>query len=134
MLQANGTVPRNPELLEPQGHALDSPPTYEMSSGSGEHSKVKIEAESGPVTAETDDLDEDSIREKALLVRFWISCSTLPKVYHCFYQAEVERCQAEVEKIRKARGRHSKESERPKKKVKTEDKPFFTPGEIIDLT
>ena len=70
MLQAIGIVPRNPELLEPQGHthALDTPATYEISSGSGEHSKVKREAESGP---ENDDSDEDSImREKALLVRF----------------------------------------------------------------
>ena len=131
MLHANGIVPRNPELGEPQEHALDTPPKNDMSSGTGEGSKVKKEAESG---IEADGSDEDSMREKALLVRFWISCSTLPKVYHCFYQAEVERCQAEVEKIRKARGRHSKESERPKKKVKTEDKPFFTPGEIIDLT
>ena len=81
MLQAIDIVPRNPELLEPQGHARDTPATYEMSSGSGEHFKVKREAESGP---ETDDSDEDSIREKALLVRFWISCSNLPKVYHWF--------------------------------------------------
>ena len=131
MLQANDIVPRNPELLEPQGHTLDTPPIYEMSSGSAEHSKVKMKAESRP---ETDDLDEESIREKALLVRLSISCSKSPKVYHWFYQAEVERCQAEVDKIRKARGRHSKESERPKKKVKKEDKRFFTPGEIIDLT
>ena len=71
MLQANDIVPRNPELLEPQGHALqvDTPPTNKMSSGRGDHSKVKKEAESG---LETDDSDEDSMREKALLVRFWI--------------------------------------------------------------
>jgi len=54
--------------------------------------------------------DEDSMREKALL--------------------------AELEKIRK--GRHLKDSKRPKKKLKKEleDKPLrvFTPGEIIDLT
>jgi hypothetical protein len=65
--------------------------------------------------------------------------SKLLTVYHC--QAEVQRCQAEaeryqveVERIRK--GRHLKDSEleRPKKKLKKEDKPFFTPGEIIDLT
>ena len=58
MLQANEIVPRNPELLEPQGHA-----------GSGEHTIVKKEdAEFGP---ESDDSDEDSImRERALLVRF----------------------------------------------------------------
>ena len=60
MLQANEIVPRNPELLE--GHALGTPATYEISSGGGEHSKVKKEAE-------TNDSDEDSMREKALLVR-----------------------------------------------------------------
>ena len=62
MLQANEIVPRNPELLEPQGHALGTPATYEMSSGGGKHFKVKKEAE-------TNDSDEDSMREKALLVR-----------------------------------------------------------------
>ena len=41
---------------------------------------------------------------------------------------------AELERIRKARGRDSNESERPKKKLKKEEKPFFLPGEIIDLT
>jgi hypothetical protein len=66
MLRANDIVPQNPELLEPQ-EALDTPPAYEMASGSG-GSKVKKEAESGP---ETDDSDEEStMREKALLVRF----------------------------------------------------------------
>jgi len=55
---------------------------------------------------ETD--DEDNMREKALL--------------------------AELREIRK--GRHGKDSTRPKKKLKKEDnlKPHFTPGEIIDLT
>jgi hypothetical protein len=38
-----------------------------MSSGRGEHSKVKKEVESGP---EIDESDEDSRREKTLLVRF----------------------------------------------------------------
>ena len=72
MLQAIDIVPRNPELLESQGHALqvDTSPTNKVSSGRGENSKVKKEAESG---LETDDSDEDSMREKALLVRFWIS-------------------------------------------------------------
>ena len=69
MLQANEIVPRNPELLEPKGHALHTPATFEVSSGSREHTKVKKEdAEFGP---ESDDSDEDSImKEKALLVRF----------------------------------------------------------------
>jgi hypothetical protein len=67
MLRANDIVPRNPEPFEPQVHALDPPPTSEMSSGRGEHSKVKKEVESGP---EFDDSDEDSRREKTLLVRF----------------------------------------------------------------
>lgn len=67
MLQANDIVPRSPEPLEPQEHALDTPPASEMSSGKGKHFKVKKEVGSGP---ETDDSDEDSMREKALLVRF----------------------------------------------------------------
>ena len=51
-------------------------------------------------------------------------------------QAEVQKYQAEVERLRKARGSHLEESERPKKKLKKEEKPVFkfTPGEIIDLT
>jgi hypothetical protein len=77
MLHANNIVPRNPELLEPQ-EALDTPSTYDMSSGRGD-SKVTKEAGSGP---ETNDSDEDSMREKALLVRFYNSCSKSLKVYH----------------------------------------------------
>lgn len=64
MLVANDIVPRNPE---PQEHALDTPSTSEIFSGKGKHSRVKKETESGPGT---DDSDEDSMREKALLVRF----------------------------------------------------------------
>ena len=63
MLRANDIVPRNPEPLEPQENALDTPPTSETFSGKGE--QVKEEVESG---SESD--DEDSMREKALLVRF----------------------------------------------------------------
>ena len=62
MLRANDIAPRNPELLEA---ALDTPPTSETSSSNEEHFRVKKEAESG---SEID--DDDSIREKALLVRF----------------------------------------------------------------
>ena len=64
MLLANDIVPRNPEPLEPQESALDAaaPSTSETK---GEHFKVKKEVESG---LESD--DEDSIREKALLVGF----------------------------------------------------------------
>ena len=67
MLLANETVPRDPEPPEPQESALDAvaPPTSETSSGKGKHLEVKKEVESG---FETD--DEDSMREKALLVRF----------------------------------------------------------------
>ena len=65
MLRANDIVPPHPE---PQEHALDTPPTREMSSGKGEYSKVKKEVESGQ---ETDsESDEDIKREKALLVCF----------------------------------------------------------------
>jgi hypothetical protein len=62
MLRANDIVPQNPEPLEPQVHTLDTLPT---SSGKGEP-RVKKEGESR-AGSETD--DEDSIREKALLVR-----------------------------------------------------------------
>ena len=62
MLRANDIAPRNPETLEA---ALDTPPTFKTSSRDEEHSKVKKEAESG---SEID--DDDSIRVKALLVRF----------------------------------------------------------------
>ena len=60
MLRANGIVPRNPQ-------PLDIPPTFGTSSQKEEHSKLKKEVNSG---SETDDSDEDSMREKALLVRF----------------------------------------------------------------
>ena len=60
MLRANDIVPRNPEPPEPL--ALDTQPTS-MSSGKGGHVKVEEEVESGSE-------DEDSMREKALLVRF----------------------------------------------------------------
>lgn len=66
MLHANDIVPRNPEPLRPQEHALDTLPTSEMSTGKGENSKVKKEAE---VSSDTED-DDSMIREKALLVRF----------------------------------------------------------------
>ena len=67
MLRANDIVPRNPELLEPQKSALDAvtPPKSETSSGKGKYFNVKKEVESG---LEID--DKDSIKEKALLVRF----------------------------------------------------------------
>ena len=67
MLLANETVPRDPEPPEPQESALDAvaPPTSETSSGKGKHLEVKMEVESG---IESD--DEESIREKALLVCF----------------------------------------------------------------
>jgi len=104
MLRADGVVPHNPEPLE-------YPLTSETSSEKGKHPRVKKEADSQS-GSETD--DEDSMREKALL-------------------AEVQRCQAEVERIRK--GRHSKDTnERPKKRFKKEDGPHFIPGEVIDLT
>ena len=66
MLHANDIAPRDPELLESQ-RSLDAvtPPTSETSSGKGKHLEVKKEVESG---IESD--DEESIREKALLVCF----------------------------------------------------------------
>ena len=68
MLHANDIAPRDPasELLESQ-ESLDAvtPPTSETSSGKGKHLEVKKEVESG---IESD--DEESIREKALLVCF----------------------------------------------------------------
>ena len=67
MLRANDIVPRNPEPLELQNSALDAvtPPKSETSSGKGKDFNVKKEVESG---LEID--DKDSIKEKALLVRF----------------------------------------------------------------
>ena len=69
MLRAIEIAPRmpGPESLEPQDHAPDTVtlPTSETSSGKGEHLKVKKEVQS---RLETD--DEDSMREKALLVSF----------------------------------------------------------------
>jgi len=117
MLRANDIAP---QIIEPQVHAPDTvtSSTSETSSGKGKQFKVKKEVVS---RLETD--DEDSIREKALLA----------ELQRC--QAEAERCQAEVERIRKGRRQlNDSELERPKKKVKKEEKPFFTPGEIIDLT
>jgi len=93
--------------LEPQ-EPLNIPPTSETSSRKRGHFEVKKEDDSG---SETD--DEDRVREKALL-------------------AEAQRCHAEVERIRN--GRHLKDNVRPNKKFKKEDKPFFIPGEVIDLT
>ena len=68
---------------------------------------------------------------------FYISCSKLLTIFRCQAdlqrcQAEVERYQAEAERIRK--GLKDSKLERPKKKLKMEDKLFFIPGEIIDLT
>lgn len=67
MLRANDIVPRNPKLLESQEHSHDIPSISEMSSEKSECSRLKREAESA---AESD--DEDSMRERALLVRFRI--------------------------------------------------------------
>jgi len=112
MLQANEIAPRNPEPLESQEIALDTPPT---SLGKREHSIPKVESD-----FEEESEDEDGKKERALLA----------EAQRC--QAEAERCQVEVERIRKAR--NSKGDERPKKKVKAENKTFFIPGEVIDLT
>ena len=66
MLHANDIAPRDPEPPEPQAlDAVTPPTTSETSSGEAKHLEVKKEVESG---FETD--DEDSMREKALLVRF----------------------------------------------------------------
>ena len=69
MLRANDIVPRNLEALEHQEpETLDTPPASEMSLGKREQGyKVEKEVEFGSD-------DEDSMREKALLVRF-IFCS-----------------------------------------------------------
>ena len=85
------------------------------------------------------------LKKKPFWYVLYIPCSKLPTVYRC--QAEAERCQAEAERYqaeaeRIRKGRHFKledsELERPKKKLKMEDKPYsgfkFVPGEIIDLT
>ena len=136
MLRANDIVPRNPEPLEPQVHTHDIPTTSGTSIGKGETSKVKREAVEEGLGSDTD--DENSMREKALLVcfRLGFSYTRLPTIYHrfFFFQAEVQRCQAEVEKIRKERNLRDTGSERPRKKLKREDKSHFIPGEIIDLT
>jgi hypothetical protein len=125
MLRANGIVPQNPEPLE-------YPLASETSSGKGKHPKVKKEADSQS-GSETD--DEDSLREKALLVRFrFHGIQNYWQVYYWFFQAEVQRCQAEVERIRKGRYSKDNDNERPRKKFKKEDRPHFMPGEIIDLT
>ena len=67
MLRANDIVPRNAEPLVPQESALDvaTPPTSETSLGKRKHFKVEKDVESG---LESD--DEESIRERALLVCF----------------------------------------------------------------
>lgn len=69
MLRANDIVPRNPEPLAPQKRALDTPSTSQMSTRMGEQFKVKKEADGSG--SDTD--DEDSIKEKALLVCFRFS-------------------------------------------------------------
>ena len=67
MLLANDIVLRNPEPPEPQEFTLDAvtPPTSETSSGKRKHIKAEKDVESG---LESD--DEESIRERALLVCF----------------------------------------------------------------
>ena len=79
MLRANDIAPRNPEPVKHQENTLDTPPPSENSSGKEERSEIKKETESGE---EDDDSDDDRIREKALLVRFYILCSKLLTVYH----------------------------------------------------
>ena len=67
MLLANNIVPRSSEPLEPQEFPLDAvtPPTSEMSSGKRKHIKAEKDVES-----ELESDDEESIRERALLVCF----------------------------------------------------------------
>jgi hypothetical protein len=65
MLRANDIIPRNPEPLKSQAHALETPPASETSSRKGEYTKVKSDVESG-----SDDEDSLNRREKALLVCF----------------------------------------------------------------
>jgi hypothetical protein len=66
MLHANGIVPRNPEP-----HQVDTPPSpAETSSGKRERSELEVKEE---VESELEADDEDGMREKALLVRFYIS-------------------------------------------------------------
>ena len=66
MLRANDIVPRNPDLLESQEHTLDTPSISETSSGKGEYSEYsKLKKEAEP---ESESDDEDSMREKVLLV------------------------------------------------------------------
>ena len=64
MLRANGTIPRNPEPLEPQEHTRDTSRTSETFSGKGDS---EVKKDSGSETDDSDD-DSDSMREKALLV------------------------------------------------------------------
>jgi len=104
MLRANDIVPRNPEPFKPQVHTLDAPPTSEMSTGKGENSSSRSKVKREAESGSDTD-DDSSVREKALL--------------------------AELEKIRKGR---QVNSDRPRKKLKKEDKSHFIPGEIIDLT
>jgi len=112
MLQANEIAPRNPESLESQEIALDTRPTSLVKR---EHFIPNVKSDS-----EEESEDEEGKRERSLLA----------EAQRC--QAEAERCQMEVERIRKAR--NSNGDERPKKKVKAENKTFFIPGEVIDLT
>jgi hypothetical protein len=67
MLRANDIVPRNPDPL--QVDPLDALPTPETSSGIGDHSKAKREIGSES-DSDSEIEDEDSMREKALLVGF----------------------------------------------------------------
>ena len=85
MLRANDIVPRNPEPLEPQVHTHDIPTTSGTPIGKGETSKVKREAVEEGLGSDTD--DENSMREKALLVcfRLGFSYTRLPTIYHRFF-------------------------------------------------
>ena len=76
ILQAKGILPK-PDSEEQN---LDTATNSETSSVKVEHSEVKMEAESDS-EADDSDLDEDSL---ALLVCFYISCSKLLIIYHCF--------------------------------------------------
>ncbi|KAF8181551.1 hypothetical protein BJ912DRAFT_979854 [Pholiota molesta] len=104
MLQATGIVPHIPPPLEKESPRSSSP----VKEGTSKRSipAVKTEIEDGDASEEED--EDDLARERELL--------------------------AELERVRNRKRAKKEANAHSKKKIKTEAKTYFTPGEVIDLT
>jgi len=137
VLQRAGIAPRDPTPPPVPSKPVDTAmpiPRSPVAAPTHPHpikrrlSAVDVKAEEAEVQAELmDEDDEYSQREKVLLVRPSLAIP-LPLIMPCF--------QAELEKLRNKRAvkKESVIDNLPRKKVKKEHRPIFTPGEVIDLT